>query len=466
MKLSRIHNLVRSIRISKEKDLVDIVAKFGPLCSVRIEYADYARPESCQAWRASVVHTSLCASLHTLHTLILCVPLEVISAFLPPPTLTFPNLRTLAIKLFTIPVVATVGGRPSMNPLALSTLETHIIPFISRHSQLLCNLDLMPPIREMSRILMRHSLRIDNYTIDIARVSRAIPRIDCLAAISFGIFNTIPANELPHIAKFLSAHAGTLRRLNISFSRTYWPPAELACTARFLASLCLPQLEGLFIDCGRYSCPPDAVLETAILACIRCHPALKSLSLLGAIQSPDGMDQLLDPVAGCFGEGVHLHCLRLSLEEFTPSVLRMLANNLPNLHELELHTLRWRRRTGSIGVDRDHVYGEEYEVRHVQVWARDQNTNTNIPFPNLCAHFQQFALAVSRHRYPNWRLRHLFLTYGNEITKYCAVAVVTALPALHSLNGVGRTEFLAEAQGYITGYPAQCLPWDPQLSTT
>ncbi|KJA26584.1 hypothetical protein HYPSUDRAFT_63837 [Hypholoma sublateritium FD-334 SS-4] len=433
-----LRNLVRSVKNSKEEDLVDIVAKFGPLCSVGIECTtNNASPDSW-VWRASVMHTSLRASLHTLHTLIFCVSLEFISVFLPPPTLVFPNIRTLVIKLFTIPVTAAIGGHPSMNPLVLSAFETHIKPFIARHSRSLCSLDLTSPKRELSKILMRHSLRIDNYTVDIALVLRAIPPIDHLAAISFIVLNTIPANELPHIAKFLGAHAGTLRTLNISFSGTYWSPAEIACTTRLLASIRLPQLEELSIDCGRYSCAPDAVLETAILECIRCHPALKSLSLLGVTQSPAGVDQLLDPVAGCFRQGVHLHRLRLNLEELTPSVLRMFANNLPNLHELELRTLRWRRRTGCIGVHRDRVYGEEYE----------------------------FAVAVSRHRYPNWRLRHLFLTYGSGITKYCAVAVMTALPALHTLNGLGRTQFLEEAQENITGYQAECLPWDLQRSVT
>ena len=72
----------------------------------------------------------------------------------------------------------------------------------------------------------------------------------------------------------------------------------------------------------------------------------------------------------------------------------------------------------------------------------------------------QFAVTMSRHRYPNWRLRHLNLSYATGKAKFCAVAMVTALPGLHTFNGVGRTEFLAEAQAYATDYPAERLPWD------
>ncbi|KJA26566.1 hypothetical protein HYPSUDRAFT_36278, partial [Hypholoma sublateritium FD-334 SS-4] len=59
---------------------------------------------------------------------------------------------------------------------------------------------------------------------------------------------------------------------------------------------------------------------------------------------------------------------------------------------------------------------------------------------------------MRRARYPHWALRHLVVSAVN-ITKYCAVAVVTALPALHTLNWTGRTQYLEEQRKYIIGYP-------------
>ena len=363
--------MVRSIKKFREEGLDDIVAKFGPLSSVRVECITNASPDS-YVWGASAVHTSLRVSLHTLHTLILCVPLELISVFLPPPTLTFPNLQTLAIKLLTFAVIAVVGEPHCMNPLVLNPIETYIKPFIARHSRSLCSLDFAPPTGELLRNLVRPPLRIMSCAIDIAHVLRSIPRIDRLTSISFTILNNTPADALPDIAKFLTVHAGTLRTLNICFSMSYWTPAELAVIASFLDSLRFPQLEDLFIGCGNYPWPPNAVLERATQACIRDHPTLKSLRILGGTQSPLAIDQLFDPVVGCFGKGVlGLYSLQLRLQELTPSVLGMFANNLPNLHELHLLPLRYRRRTGSTGAHADRVFGEEYEVRHFHVSAYD-----------------------------------------------------------------------------------------------
>ncbi len=63
---------------------------------------------------------------------------------------------------------------------------------------------------------------------------------------------------------------------------------------------------------------------------------------------------------------------------------------------------------------------------------------------------------MRRARYPHWALRHLVLSVA-DITKYCAVAVVTALPALHTLNWTARTQYLAEQRKYVIGYPEAWL---------
>ncbi|KJA26579.1 hypothetical protein HYPSUDRAFT_63832 [Hypholoma sublateritium FD-334 SS-4] len=416
--LARIRDLVRARAHSRAEDLGGAVARLGPLCAVTVECTDHPRPGGW-AWRAAVVHAALCASLDTLTTLSLCVPLEIVPAFLPP-ALTFPRLHTLAVRLFTLPVVSAAGVVARADPRPLRAAEAHIGAFVARHTGSLCSLDFsMPPIY-VARFLGAPRV-IEHYAVDAARVLRAVPPVGQLSTVALSVLSTASFASLPPIATFLTAYGGTLRALTLTVGRPYvqWSSAQAATTPALLGALRLPQLADLSIRCTGTAWPADAALEAAVCACVRAHAELTALGLYGVALSARGAGRLT---------GARLRRLALAVDVLTPGVLWLFADNLPALHSLEIFTERWCECTGPDGAPGEHRPGEEYE----------------------------FALAMRRARYPHWALRHLVLSVA-DITKYCAVAVVTALPALHTLNWTARTQYLAEQRKYVIGYPEAWL---------
>ncbi|KJA26577.1 hypothetical protein HYPSUDRAFT_279048 [Hypholoma sublateritium FD-334 SS-4] len=261
--LARIRDLVRARTHSRAEDLGGAVARLGPFCTVTVECTDYPRPGGW-AWRAAVVHAALRASLDTLTTLSLCVPLEVVSAFLPP---ALPRLHTLVVRLFTLPVV--FAAVP--DPRALRVAEAHMGAFVARHTGSLRSLDFsMPPI--YVEWFLGPPRVIEHYVVDVARVLCAVPPAPQLTAVALSILSTAPAASLPPIAEFLTTHRSTLRALALTVGRSYaqWSPAEAATTPALLGALRLPQLADLSIRCTGTAWPADAALEAAV--CTRRSP--------------------------------------------------------------------------------------------------------------------------------------------------------------------------------------------------
>lgn len=319
--------------------VVNTIARFKKVSLLRIEtgYDTRLRPPGLQ-----LIHGGLRILANTLRTLILTVPLKMMS------TIILPDL--VLTRLETLEIIPLPLERPMIqnDNLAVysSTLKATILPFVNRHRLTLRSFSFFPPKVQMFWILSNP--KAITY-FNLALLFEGINYIPHLSSLSV----SVPAHTSPNDAtyRYFSRHSKTPRRLHLSMAHMSVLD-YLTFLERF--EVLMPQLEALTLDFGFRS--RNLTVDPSLPKFLSQYSSsLKNLELLKKQHGKREIFALFEIPQGSPVVYPKLRRLEVWLYCLTPEILDMMSCSLPDLEDLDLAVRIFRGEIASIKNERNQV---------------------------------------------------------------------------------------------------------------
>ncbi|KAG6832767.1 hypothetical protein H0H87_000420 [Tephrocybe sp. NHM501043] len=248
------------------------------------------------------------------------------------------NLRKLALDISlenVVKLLAPCSAPHSIEELDLVIRVDHPSSIATiNHTSVMIN-HLAPAIGRLRHSLRRFALQAWE-PLDFSPLFHALDRLPLLSHLTLAI--PVEAPHLGHssgLAAFLSRQSLTLRSLALRATQYSGPgltpdPAALtAWLARVLVDVNIPHLRTLDISSGLFPLP------AALAALVQFGGSISSLVLTGCYHTHADIEAVLAAFRRR-PRAERLECLRLGSVVLTPSLLDLLACELPNMTRLEL----------------------------------------------------------------------------------------------------------------------------------